>query len=233
MGSEAAAPQVIPGFTVRDRFFIGLASWLGWLAIRLLGVTWRYRTLGGEHYAELAKSGRPFIFSVWHDSILAPIYRHRNEGVMPMVSHHRDGEMIARTLSRLGYAPIRGSSTRGGSDALLGMVSALAAGRAAAAVMPDGPRGPRHVYKPGTVVIASRAGCPILPLSSDASHKIVFKSWDRMKLPLPFARVVVRYGQPIEIPPELGPEEFEVARARIESAMRELDRAATTDVEAL
>lgn len=170
-----------------------------------------------------------FIFSIWHDNILAPFLHHRGKGVMPMVSHHRDGEMIARTASLLGYDPIRGSSTRGGGEAFHAAVRALLDGRTVA-IMPDGPRGPRHEYKPGTILIASRAGAWLLPMTFDAIPKIVFKSWDRMKLPLPFARVFMRYGAPIQVPAELEGERLETFRLEVERAMNDLDELCARDV---
>lgn len=213
--------------TLRDRLVISSVSFLAWLLLWSLGKTWRCRVLGREHYDGLVAQGQPFIFSIWHDNILAPIFVHRAQGIRPMVSHHRDGEMIARLLARFGYAPIRGSSTRGGNDAFHEMVRELST--APCAMMPDGPRGPRHVYKPGTILIASRARARLLPMTFDARRKHVFKSWDRMKLPLPFARVIIRYGAPIEVPGMLD-EDVESFRLSIESSMNALDDLATNDV---
>ncbi len=109
------------------------------------------------------------------------------------------------------------------------MVAELTKGRPCS-VMPDGPRGPRHVFKPGTILIASRAGASLLPLTFDAAPKIVFKSWDRMKLPRPFARVSLRYGVPIDVPANLDGEELERFRERVEADLNALDSAAESDL---
>lgn len=229
METEAAAVPCAPALSRRDKILIAAISWLAWVVLRALGMTWRYRILCAEHHSKLTERRLPFIISTWHDNIMAPIYHHRGEGIMPMVSRHRDGEMIARTLSLFGYHPIRGSSTRGGGEAFHEMVKALANGRTVS-VMPDGPRGPRHEYKPGTILIGSRAGAWLLPLTSDAKPKIAFKSWDRMKLPLPFARVVLRYGEPIQVPAELDGERLESFRLEVERAMNDLDEHCTRDL---
>lgn len=209
---------------------MAVISTLAYSIHRLFGLTWRYRVRGQEHHRWLVENGRPFIFSVWHGSILAPIFWHRRQRIMPMVSWHKDGEMIARTLSMFGFVPIRGSSTRGGTDAFHQMVAGLKNG-GVAAVMPDGPRGPRHVFKEGTILIAGRAGAFLLPLTFDAHPKKVFRSWDRMKLPLPFARIYQWYGPPIEVPADLAGDELEQFRVRVETAMNELEEQARVDME--
>ncbi len=229
METEAAAVSSAPPLSRRDRVFISTLGWLAWALLRALGMTWRCRILGAEHHARLAEEKHPFIISVWHDNIMVPFLHHRGKGVMPMVSHHRDGEMIARTAGLLGYDPIRGSSTRGGGEAFHEAVRALADGRTVS-IMPDGPRGPRHQFKPGTILIASRAGAWLLPMTFDAMPKIVFRSWDRMKLPLPFARVVARYGAPIQVPAELEGERLEAFRHEVEKEMNDLDELVARDI---
>ncbi|MEW6364768.1 MAG: lysophospholipid acyltransferase family protein [Acidobacteriota bacterium] len=221
-----------PALPLKGRILAGAAGLLASSLIRVLGRTWRCQVIGREHYERLIADRTPFIIAVWHDNIMAPIFWHRGEGIKPMVSHHLDGEMIARTLSRLGYRPIRGSSTRGGSEAFAEMVGELSNGHPCS-VMPDGPRGPRHVFKPGTILIAGRAGASLLPLTFDAAPKIVFNSWDRLKLPGPFARVSLRYGVPIKVPAILDGEELDRFRERVEADLNALDEAAESDIRSI
>jgi lysophospholipid acyltransferase (LPLAT)-like uncharacterized protein len=89
-------------------------------------------------------------------------------------------------------------------------------------ISPDGPRGPAERVKPGLVYLASRTGHPVLPIASAASRAWVLRSWDRFRVPHPFAKVVVAYGAPIAVPPRLADAEVEVWRARIEAAIAEL-----------
>ena len=110
-----------------------------------------------------------------------------------MISEHRDGEIIAQIAERLGYTTVRGSSSRGGGRALIGLMRAIESGRDGA-VTPDGPRGPAHVFAPGAAIASQRTGAALLPVRASASRAWRLKSWDRFLVPKPFARVRVVYG---------------------------------------
>ena len=101
------------------------------------------------------------------------------------------------------------------------MLDAARAGRLLG-ITPDGPRGPRERVKPGTVFLASHSGLPVVPIASAASRAWVLESWDRFRIPKPFARVVVACGQPIRVPPEVDATTAERLRLEIESAIGEL-----------
>lgn len=89
-------------------------------------------------------------------------------------------------------------------------------------ITPDGPRGPAERVKSGVVYLASRTGLPVLPLAAAAGSAHVFDSWDRFRLPYPFARIVMAYGEPLHVPTELDDASAEQWRARIEAAIRRL-----------
>jgi lysophospholipid acyltransferase (LPLAT)-like uncharacterized protein len=110
---------------------------------------------------------------------------------------HGDGEIIARVMASLGFDAVRGSSSRGGARALLESVRLLRSGRTVA-FTPDGPRGPRRVSAPGAAAAAVRSGAPVIALGMRASRFWQLKSWDRLTIPKPFARVCVRYSSVIE-----------------------------------
>lgn len=175
---------------------IGVA--LGGVALRALANTWRYRIIGGEKVERLRAHRSPFIFSLWHGQLLPLIWYHRDEHVAIVVSEHRDGELIARVATSIGYRLIRGSTTRGGERALLAIVKELRAG-AEVAVTPDGPKGPARSYAPGALVAAQRAGAPILPIAASADRAWRLSSWDGFIIPKPFARVTVAYGEPTRV----------------------------------
>jgi lysophospholipid acyltransferase (LPLAT)-like uncharacterized protein len=170
----------------------------GGAALRVLARTWRYEIRGGEHIERLRAQRVPFIFSLWHGQLLPLIWHHRNEGVAILVSEHRDGELIARVATSLGYRLIRGSTSRGGERALLALVRDLKAG-GEVAVTPDGPRGPARSYAVGALVAAQRADAPILPIVACARHAWRLSSWDSFLIPKPFAKVVVAYGEPQKV----------------------------------
>jgi lysophospholipid acyltransferase (LPLAT)-like uncharacterized protein len=186
-----------------------------------LGATWRIqRVRVHEQEARLAR-GERCIFAFWHARLLPLVYTHRRRTIAVLVSRHRDGELIARILIRIGYRAARGSSTRGGEEGLRDMLRHAEEGRMLA-ISPDGPRGPAERLKPGIVYLASRTGYPVLPIAAAASSEWVFDSWDRFRVPKPFARVVTAYGPPITVPPRLTDDEIEVWRVRIEGAIRDL-----------
>jgi lysophospholipid acyltransferase (LPLAT)-like uncharacterized protein len=178
--------------------------------IRLLAVTWRVREVNGAAHRTAMANGQQVIYVLWHGELLALLWHHRAQPIAVMISEHRDGEIIARICERLGYATVRGSTSRGGSRALIGLVRALAAGLNGA-VTPDGPRGPAHVFAPGAAIVAQRSGVPLLPIRVAASRAWRLRSWDRFLIPKPFARVDISYG-------ELTPVRAETPREAAEQA---------------
>ncbi len=142
-----------------------------------------------------------------------------------MVSRHRDGEMIARTVHRIGYRTVRGSSTRGGSTALRQMVRRLKNGNICV-ILPDGPKGPRHQVKMGIVMMAQLAGAMVIPFTFSAAKPIIFNSWDRFTLWWPFSKLAMVYGKPIEIPRRLTDEQMEEYRLLIENSLNNLQKEA-------
>jgi len=208
---------------LRRRVVAWLAVQAGWLLLRLLHAWVRVTPVGREGLDRLRAEGRSVLIAIWHGRILLPILEHRGEGIVPMISLSRDGEMIARTVEKLGYGTVRGSSSRGGREALQAMAAQLREPGTVCAIMPDGPRGPRHVLKPGVVQLARESGAVILPMSWGAAKPIRFSSWDRFQLWRPFSRAVVVYGEPIELDPA---GDFEEQAARVREAALEVERRA-------
>ena len=166
---------------------------LGAVVIRALAATWRYRVSNDAELRAARSAGRRVIFIPWHGELLPLIWHHRSQNIALVVSEHRDGEIIARIAETLGYSTVRGSSSRGGSRALIGLMREIEAGRDAA-VTPDGPRGPAHVFAPGAAIAAQRTGALLVPIRAAASRAWRLRSWDRFLIPKPFARVDVTYG---------------------------------------
>lgn len=165
----------------------------GTALIRLLAMTWRMRADNDSAVRAARASGQRVIFTLWHGELLPLLWYHRNQGIAVVISEHRDGEIIAQIAERLGYATVRGSSSRGGSRALIGLMRALESGLDGA-VTPDGPRGPAHVFAPGAAIASQRTGVPLLPIRASAARAWRLKSWDRFLVPKPFATVRVTYG---------------------------------------
>ena len=162
--------------------------------IKTLAATWRFHETGLEPWQP------PFIFVLWHSRLLPLLALHKHEGVVVLISRHRDGGYLAGLAERWGYQPVRGSTRRGGEVGLLAIVRALQAG-AIVAITPDGPRGPRERVQPGAVAAAQHAGVPIVAAGARTTSAWYARSWDRMCIPKPFATIDVRYAAPRQIGP--------------------------------
>lgn len=162
------------------------------IGLRALAATWRIREEVPPDCAGMVTGGEPCVVAFWHGMMIPVWYRFRG-GSVAVVSGSADGELLADYLTRgLRYATvIRGSSSRGGGEALAAMVEALK--RRRVLITPDGPRGPLHQAKPGALVAALRSSRPVLCCSWNASRAFVLGSWDGMLIPYPFARVEFRY----------------------------------------
>lgn len=190
-----------------------VAKALGPPLIKTLAATWRFRETGRRAWQP------PFIFVLWHSRILPLLALHKREGVVLLISRHRDGEYLADLAENWGYRSVRGSTRRGGEVGLLGIVRALQDG-AIVAMTPDGPRGPAGRVQPGVVAAAQHAGVPIVAVGARASSAWYLRSWDRMCIPKPFAAIAVEYSAPIHI--AVGKEGLRAGIAAVERALHGL-----------
>lgn len=192
LASLARAETTASRSSRKVRWTARLGSWL----IRLLGLTWRIRVVSGAAtLTSLRQRRQPIVFALWHGDMLPLLYQHRNEGVAVLISEHRDGELIAQIAQRLGFRTVRGSSSRGASRALVGLVKALHAGHDVA-ITPDGPRGPARSFAPGALIAAQRAAAPVLACGVEVQRAWRLRSWDQFCIPKPFARVTIAYAEP-------------------------------------
>ncbi|HEY6930351.1 MAG TPA: lysophospholipid acyltransferase family protein [Thermoanaerobaculia bacterium] len=183
----------------------------------------RVAIVHGDYYENLRDRGVPILFALWHGRMLFPIQNHRKQGIVTMASQSKDGEVIARWLASNGYVVVRGSTTRGGGQALREMVRHVRSGRHAALTV-DGPKGPARVVQPGVVQLARLTGAWILPITSASSRPKFLKSWDRYLLPMPFAKCVVVYGEPFPIDANLSDSgALERIGEALDAATREAD----------
>jgi lysophospholipid acyltransferase (LPLAT)-like uncharacterized protein len=156
--------------------------------------------------------------------MLPLVWTHRNGGGGVLISQHRDGELIARVCERFGFRTARGSSTRGGETGALELMRFAAEGRSLG-VTPDGPRGPAERVKPGVLWLAARTGLPVVPVASASRPFWRLNSWDGFRIPPPFARVAVGYGDPIRVSADLDDDGLEARRLEIEQGLTRLTRA--------
>ena len=207
--------------TLREKILLWLVPLLVVGLQRLLGFTSRRVDIGREHLDQLRVGGKAWIYAIWHTNVLYSPYLNRDQGVAVMVSSSRDGELIARTVARLGNTTIRGSTSRGGIAALKALVAHLKRGQPAA-ITPDGPRGPAFKLQAGIVTAAQIAGVPIVPFHYECTRQwVVPNAWDQHRVPKPFTTFVVSYGRPITIPKHLSADEFEETVDQVETLLLE------------
>ncbi len=211
-----------------------LSALFVFLVVRLVALTYRFEYIGREQLEASRKKHpkRSYLFAVWHQNLIAAILANKKESHACIVSPSRDGELVATTLKLLGHQSARGSSSRGGKRAMDDMIELVAQGFPGAITV-DGPRGPRHVPKRGIFEIARATGAPIIPYTVIPKNCWTFKkSWDLTRLPKPFSRIVVIYGEALFIDQNIQPSDLprlsEELTARLMSdenaAVRELQR---------
>jgi len=200
--------------------------WLGSLYIRLVGATGRWEIENAATASQMWDEGRPFILAFWHGRILMmPRIWRRGQPIHMLISQHRDGQLIARTVAHFGIETVTGSTSRGGGAALRAMVKALRAGTCVG-ITPDGPRGPRMRSSEGIVALARLSGCPILPATFSARRGRLLGSWDRFFLAAPFGGGVFVWGDPIKVAPDADAQALESARQAVEDSLTRITRAA-------
>ncbi len=194
------------------------------LVLRLIAATWRVRRTGEAGQA-LMRSDGPWICTMWHGRMLTlmPIRLHKNRGLAVLVSPSDDGGLAKRALEKFGYRIVRGSLSRRGARAMREMHELVEAG-AKLVITPDGPRGPRHSINSGAAWLARATGAPILPVGVAMDRAWRFRSWDRMTVPKPFARVVVHYGDPVRFAATTTDDELEAAADELRRAMIQAER---------
>jgi lysophospholipid acyltransferase (LPLAT)-like uncharacterized protein len=189
-----------------------------WLVYR----TSRWQVINGEQPHKLMSEGKPFILAFWHGRLLMmPISVQRKTKVNVMISHHGDGEIIARTIKHWGQDSVRGSATKGAASAIKQMLKAIRRGEVAV-ITPDGPRGPRMRVQDGAVRLAAMSGVPVFAVSYSVKRGKILGSWDRFFVPAPFNRGVVTWGDPVLVPKKDEDGAFEKARDEIEASLNSI-----------
>jgi lysophospholipid acyltransferase (LPLAT)-like uncharacterized protein len=177
-----------------------------------LAATWRFQVTAGQDVVDdLRKRPRPVLVCAWHESLYpacawllrGPLGRALRLGLL--VSHSRDGELVSRLLGLWGAHVVRGSSSLGGRAGLQALYRAVRRDGVSPLALPDGPRGPARRSKPGALVLAISARVPVVPLAFRVDRAWRLRSWDRILMPKPFARIGVLVGRPREVPDLLDP----------------------------
>jgi lysophospholipid acyltransferase (LPLAT)-like uncharacterized protein len=222
MPTEPAASQKIP-FKAYCTAFL-LRTFIG-----LLTATYRVRYAEGEQRVdELVNRKDPVILCAWHNRMIFMARFVEREltrkgfKLTQMVSLSSDGNIGYLLGKWAKLRSVRGSSNRGGSKALRGLFREIQKERSSIIILPDGSQGPIYQAKAGPIVLAQLSGAPLCLFSYTADRVWRVKSWDRLIVPKPFAKITVRIPAFIHVPRELDKEGLEQQRLLLEKSLNNL-----------
>lgn len=207
-------------FSFRQRLTLAVVPRLVWALLSVIGRTWRFETIAEEGATPLpfGKGASAEIFCFWHQCVLPCTFYFRRTGATIIVSKSFDGELIARTLELFGYKTVRGSSSRGAREGLLGLKHVIESGRPAIFTA-DGPRGPIYRTKPGPITLAALTGAHIGAFHLEPLRAWSLHSWDRFLVPMPFTRIAVSWSRWTKVPANLAEGDFEQQREQLNAAL--------------
>ena len=195
---------------ILDNFFIKQTiSLIGIMYILLTYYTSRVTFSNQSKIDSLSKNNENFIYAFWHDQLLMCPFTWKNDlDILVLISKHKDGDIISRVISYLGFKTIRGSTNnpekiknKGGLIAAKKILSSLKK-NICVGIAPDGPRGPRHEVAEGIINIARMSNKKIIPVALGFKSKWTLNTWDKFIVPKFFSSMKVSWGEPIEIQEE-------------------------------
>jgi lysophospholipid acyltransferase (LPLAT)-like uncharacterized protein len=229
---EASSPAATSGarpFTLRQRIILRIIIWAGHWFIRLIGPTLRV-AVSREEGAPAGPGTRPLVASSWHSGIIPATYIFRDYGIRVMSSNSYDGEYTGRIIRKFGFVAVKGSSSRNAVRALLGLRRALDEGWTVAFTL-DGPRGPRHKVKPGPVALGRSSGVPLAMFHLAVDKAWTLSTWDRLMIPMPFSRVLMRIGKLIHIPTDATDEDLQRYTAELQTSLDRVKEFAEANIQ--
>jgi lysophospholipid acyltransferase (LPLAT)-like uncharacterized protein len=204
-------------FTLKQRILLSLITWAGFLILRAVGPTLRF-AISWEDPSDSIPVKRPHIYSFWHSCMLPAMFVFRDFGIRVMSSDSFDGEYTGRIMMKFGFVKVRGSSTRGAIRGLIGMRKALEDEKTIAFTI-DGPKGPRYVAKPGPVLLSRATGVPMSVFHVALDQAWVLNTWDKLMIPKPFSRALVRFSREMLVPAEADEAQREASLSEMQAAL--------------
>ena len=204
-------------FTLRQRIILRIIIAAGYGFIRLIGPTLRV-CVSREEGAQQDVAQRPLIISFWHACMIPATYLFRSAGIRVMSSNSYDGEYMGRIIRKFGFVAVKGSSSRNAVRALLGLRRALQQGWAVAFTL-DGPRGTRQKVKPAPVALARSSAVPLTMFHIAVESAWVLNTWDRLIIPKPFSRVLMRFGRLIPVPEDASDEDLDRYQKELQDSL--------------
>jgi hypothetical protein len=209
-----------PRFTFFQRLVLAVGPRVVWALLWIVSRTWRFEVIAEDGVTPVlfGQKPGPEIYCFWHQCVLPCTVYFRHSRAVILVSQSFDGELITRILRIFGFDAVRGSSSRGSREGLLGLARVLSSGRTAIFTA-DGPRGPIYQTKMGPIKLAQMTGAPIGAFHLEPERAWVMGSWDRFLVPKPFTRICVSWAQWTRVPADLPQEEFEGKRAELNATI--------------
>lgn len=209
-----------PNFTLVQRMVLAIVPRLVWVLLSAIGRTWRFEVIAEKGVTPVAFGERagPEIYCFWHQCVLPSTMYFRDSGAVILVSRSFDGELITRVLKMFGFDAVRGSSSRGAHEGLLGLKGVIESGRTAIFTA-DGPLGPVYQAKMGPIMLARVTKAPIGAFHLQPERAWILNSWDRFLVPKPFTRIVVSWSQWTRVPPDTPRTQFEACRLELNDAI--------------
>jgi lysophospholipid acyltransferase (LPLAT)-like uncharacterized protein len=207
-----------------------MIRWVGHLAISAICRTLRYSiSWEDESIPPNTLFLKPVIYSFWHRCVFPATWMWRDQGIAVMVSRSFDGEYIARIIEVFGFVAVRGSSSRGGAEALLGMREELTKGTAVAFTI-DGPRGPKYVAKPGPVRLSRATALPMMAFYVGLENPWILNTWDDFMIPKPFSNALIRVSRKIQVSEDPTDEEIDGFHSQLQAALERVTQFAEENV---
>jgi lysophospholipid acyltransferase (LPLAT)-like uncharacterized protein len=209
-----------PRFTWRQRLALAILPRIVWVLLWIVGLTWRFEIIAEEGATPLphGEGAGADIFCFWHQCVLPCTLYFRRTGATILISRSFDGELVTRILALFGFCAVRGSSSRGAREGLLGLRSVIESGTAAIFTA-DGPRGPIYRTKMGPIKLAQMTGARIGAFHLEPERAWTMRSWDRFLIPKPFTRIVVSWARWTCVAADLAEECLEAKREELNAAM--------------
>ena len=207
-------------FTFLQRVVLAIVPRLVSALVWICGLTWRFEVLAPEGVTPtvFGEKSPPKIFCFWHQCVLPCTVYFRYSRAVILISQSFDGELITRILKMFGFDAVRGSSSRGAREGLLGLANVIETGRTAIFTA-DGPLGPIYQTKMGPIKLAQMTGAPIGAFHLQPEHAWVIGSWDKFLVPKPFTRICVSWGPWTHVPSDLTTDQFEPKRQQLNAAI--------------
>ena len=209
-----------PQFTLGQRIVLAVVPRIVWALLWIFGRTWRFEVMAEDGVTPVlfGQTAGPEIYCFWHQCVLPCTIYFRKSNAVILISRSFDGELITRILQMFGFDAVRGSSSRGSREGLLGLKNVIETGHTAIFTA-DGPRGQIYQTKMGPIKLAQTTGAPIGAFHLQPERAWVMNSWDRFLVPKPFTRIIVSWAQWTHVPADLPTEQFEIMRQQLNDAI--------------